>query len=249
LAQSGSKACGMIYGAVAAAISVCLAACSEQPAVVPDLSGMWAREYIGFDPPASGPGPITNRSRIPTGQSNLNEIVGDYGNPILKPAAAEAVKLRGNIALSGTVAPDGFNQCTPLQAPFIFYQQQFQLLQQKDEVVILYMFDHHVRRIRMNEQHPATVIPSWSGDSIGRYEGDALVVDTVGLKVGPLAMVDMFGTPQSEALHVVERYRLIDFEAALEAEKRSDKEHIHILPDFATNDGVAVDPDYTGRAL
>ena len=69
------------------------------------------------------------------------------------------------------------------------------------------------------------------------------------MKVGPLSMIDMFGTPQSEALHVVERYRLIDYEAAIEADKRSEKEHIHILPGFLVGDGVAVDPDYHGRAL
>jgi len=210
---------------------------------------MWAREYIGFDAPASGAGPIANRSRIPTGQSNLDQIVGDYSNPILKPAAVEVIRQRGEIALSGRVAPDMFNQCGPQQTPSMLIHQQFQLIQQEDQVVILYMFDHHFRRVRLNEQHPATVIPSWSGDSVGRYEGDTLVVDTVGLKVGPLSMVDMFGTPQSEALHVVERYRLIDYQAAIEAEKQSEKEHNHILPVFAVGDGIAVDPDYKGKAL
>jgi hypothetical protein len=58
--------------------------------------------------------------------------------------------------------------------------------------------------------HPAHVTPSRYGDSVGHYEGDTLVIDTVGIKIGPFAMVDMFGTPHTEALHVVERYRLID---------------------------------------
>ena len=58
--------------------------------------------------------------------------------------------------------------------------------------------------------------PSWYGDFVGHYEGDALVIDTVGIKVGPFAMVDWYGTPHSEALHVVERYRLLDHEAAKE---------------------------------
>ena len=62
----------------------------------------------------------------------------------------------------------------------------------------------------MNQPHPAHVTPSWYGDSVGHYEGDTLVIDTVGIKVGPFAMVDMYGTPHTEALHVVERYRLLD---------------------------------------
>jgi hypothetical protein len=61
----------------------------------------------------------------------------------------------------------------------------------------------------MNVAHMAQVTPSWYGDSIGHYEEDTLVIDTVGVRIGPFAMIDMFGTPYTEALHVVERYRLM----------------------------------------
>jgi len=44
-----------------------------------------------------------------------------------------------------------------------------------------------------------------------------LALDTVGIKIGPYAMVDMYGTPHSPALHVVERYRLLDYEDAKDA--------------------------------
>jgi hypothetical protein len=50
-----------------------------------------------------------------------------------------------------------------------------------------------------------------SKDSVGHYEGDTLVIDTVGVKIGPFAMLDMNGTPHSPTLHVVERYRLLDY--------------------------------------
>jgi hypothetical protein len=50
--------------------------------------------------------------------------------------------------------------------------------------------------VRMNEPHPAQVTPSWYGHSVGHYEGDTLVIDTVGVKTDrPYAMVDMYGTP------------------------------------------------------
>jgi len=49
---------------------------------------------------------------------------------------------------------------------------------------------------------------------VGHYEGDTLVIDTVGIKIGPFTMVDWYGTPHTEALHVVERYRLLGHEAA-----------------------------------
>jgi hypothetical protein len=80
----------------------------------------------------------------------------------------------------------------------------------------------------MNQPHPAKVVPSAHGDSVGHYEGDTLVIDTVGVKVGPYTMIDRLGTPYTEALHVVERYRLIDYEAAVEAQARGFKEWTHI---------------------
>src|SRR5262249_46650733 len=67
-----------------------------------------------------------------------------------------------------------------------------------------------IRHVRLNGTHPAKVIPTWWGDSIGHYEDGALVVDTVGIKVAPLSSVDRYGTPHTDALHVVERYHMVD---------------------------------------
>ena len=100
-----------------------------------------------------------------------------------------------------------------------------QLVQTANQVVILYYRDHQVRHVRMNRSHPAQLTPSWQGDSVGHYEGDTLVIDTVGIKVGPYAMVDSYGTPHTEALHVVERYRLLDYEAAKEGMERDAREN------------------------
>jgi hypothetical protein len=87
------------------------------------------------------------------------------------------------------------------------------------------------------------VAPSWYGDSIGHYEGDTLVVDTVGVKTErPLAMVDMYGTPFSPALHVVERYRMVDYEEAQAAMARNLKTNNRV-PDTAS------DLSYKGKRL
>jgi hypothetical protein len=100
-----------------------------------------------------------------------------------------------------------------------------QMLQQPDKITILYNEDHEVRWVRMNQPHPAQVTPSWHGDSVGHYEGDTLVIDTVGVKTDrPFAMIDLFGTPYTKALHIVERYSLLDYEAAKGALERGDKE-------------------------
>ena len=120
-----------------------------------------------------------------------------------------------------------------------------QMLQQPDEITFLYLRDHEFRHVRMNQPHPAQVTPSWYGDSVGRYEGDTLVIDTIGVKTDrPLAMLDFFGTPYTQALHVVERYRLLDYEAAKEGLERDAKEY-PVIP----NTSMQRDPAYRGKHL
>jgi hypothetical protein len=161
----------------------------------------------------------------------------------LKPHAAEEVKRHGEISLTGVAYPTPNNQCWPEPLPYIFRDFGIQMLQQPDQITILYSQDHEVRRVRMNQSHPAQVTPSWYGDSVGHYEGDTLVVDTVGIKTDrPHAMIDMYGTPYTKALHVVERYRLIDYEAAKEALQRAGKENVRIA-------GWAPEPNYRGKGL
>ncbi len=176
---------------------------------VPDLSGIWGR-WFNLEPPSSGPGPIVSMRRRPDG-SIIQSVVGDFTNPILRPHAAEVVKKNGELELGGIVIPNPHNQCRPEPTPFALHiQLGMQIIQQKDEVILMYLSDHQVRHVLMNTPHSAHPTPTWQGESVGHYEGDTLVIDTIGQKVGPLSMVDRFGTPISAALHVIERYRLID---------------------------------------
>jgi hypothetical protein len=213
-------------------------------ASIPDFSGLWVHPFLtGFEPPRSGPGPVRNKSRRPDGVANFAQLVGDYTNPILKPHAAEIVKKHGKISLAGVGYPTPSNQCWPGGVPYVFWDFLMQMIQQPDQITIIYRHGNEVRRVRMNQPHPAQLTPSWYGDSVGHYEGDTLVIDTVGIKVGPFAMVDMYGTPHSPALHVVERYRLIDYEAAKDAIERNDKEN------FRASGGAVIDPKYRGKVL
>ena len=214
---------------------------------IPDFSGVWAHPYFpGFEPPASGPGPIINKSRRRDGVANANQFVGDYTNPILQPQAAEVIKRYGEISLAGGTYPTPSNQCWPSGVPYIFFQHGMQMLQRPDKIVFLYLRNHEFREVRLNEPHPAKVIPSWYGDSVGHYQGDTLVIDTIGVKAGPFPMLDMYGTPFSPALHVVERYRLIDYADAKGAIERSSKENIRFGPTVQT---LLFDPDYRGKHL
>src|SRR5690606_41670293 len=83
-------------------------------------------------------------------------------------------------------------------------REEIVVLQSPEEVTILYEMPRMMRRVRMNGTHPQNLSPSYVGDSIGRWEGNTLVVDTVGFN--GYAELDSRGQPTSAALHTVERF-------------------------------------------
>jgi hypothetical protein len=212
-------------------------------ASIPDFSRIWNHpSFPWFEPPASGPGPVTNRSRGPQrpggasgsqaspptkdGVSNYDQLVGDYTNPILQPWAAEVVKKFGEISLAGVTYENASNQCWPEPMPFIYKQFLVEIIQQPDKITFLYSGNTDVRRVRLNQPHQDPLTPSLYGDSVGHYEGDTLVIDTVGQRTDrPYAMIDLFGTPYTKALHIVERYRLRDYDDVKDAIERGKKEN------------------------
>ena len=102
---------------------------THSTASVPNFSRVWTHPaFPWFEPPASGPGPITNLSRWPeqrpqteggsaalpaskVGVSNYDQLVGDHKSPILQPWAAEGVKRFGEMSLAGITFPNPSNQC------------------------------------------------------------------------------------------------------------------------------------------
>ena len=198
---------------------------SQSAKSIPDFSGVWLHTLPGFEPLPTGPTALINRSRRDNGTGDILKLNGDYTNPILKPEAAAVVKKHAQLGLDGIGDPNPRNQCWPEGVPFVFTNGPTELVQEKDRVLILYVYDHQVRHVRLNAKHPEHVTPSWYGDSVGYYDGDTLVIDTVGLKVGKYSMVDWYGTPHTEGLHVTERYRLLGPEAAKEGFARDAKQH------------------------
>ena len=214
---------------------------------IPDFTGVWRHpSFPWFEPPASGPGPVTNRSRWPQqpendsgtiglpplppgveGVSDYDQLVGDYTNPILQPSAAAVVKKFGEMSLAGITYGNPSNQCWPMPMLFIYKQGTIRVIQQSDMVQIIYTGPNtDVRRVRLNDSHPEPLMPSWYGDSVGHYEGDTLVVDTVGVKTDrPYAMIDLFGTPYTKSLHVVERYSLREYDDVKDAIERNKNEN------------------------
>ena len=214
--------------------SVFAAAMLAGPAVAADgpsgnasgiMGARWGKNAFNFEPMPSGPQPLRNLRRRPDGTSNAGQLVGDYRNPILKPEAAAVVKQMGELAIAGKGFPNAQEQCRPIAPPFTFAMQlSFQILPKHDgDITVIYGQDDNVRRIRMNGTHPAKLAPSPMGDSIGHWDGDALVIDTVGVRTDAFTSIDRFGTPQSDAMHVIERYRLIDGASAKAAQDNYEK--------------------------
>jgi hypothetical protein len=214
-----------VFCSTAAFVSAAAAAES-----IPDLAGQWGRDMLFYEPPPSGPGPVSYAVRNADGAvvakdpccSIVGWWMGDPANPILKPAAAAAVRAFNAEALKGTVVQDRHNACWPEPPPYAMTQQfGVLIIQREDEVTLIYLLYNTVRHVRLNVRHPDNPTLSWQGHSVGWYEGGALVIDTVGIKVTPFTTVDSFGTPHTKDLHVVERFRLIDGEAAAEAQRKN----------------------------
>ena len=238
----------VLKAAALAAVAAAPASGQAAPggAAVPDFSGIWAHPWLpGFEALPSGPTALVNLARTPAGRSIQTQLVGDYQNPILKPEAAETVRKLGEQSKAHFGFHNPRNQCWPNGIPFLLSSNGQQIFDRGDHLTMIYRVDHQVRTVRMNASHPANVTPSYYGDSVGHYEGDTLVIDTVGIKPGPFAMIDWFGTPQTPALHVVERYRLIDSDQAKDGVQRANKDNV--LPQF--NNPPVVDFNSKGKWL
>ena len=92
----------------------------------------------------------------------------------------------------------------------LFYPYPFEIIQLPDRVLLLFEFDHWVRQIWTDGRgHPDGYPVTYMGHSTGKWDGDTLVVDTVGINEKS-SWIDRAGTPHSDALRVVERYRRLD---------------------------------------
>ena len=193
------------------------------PNFAPDTKTGWQLSDDDFLQPESGPGPVVSDPRYPyisfyRYQANPRPSfrVADLNNIILRDSTKEALRKANERALSGQIIAVPKERCIPVGVPaFLLYPATpVYFLQTPNEVVMIWMQDHQVRRIRLNEQHAPNPRSEWFGDSVGHYEGDTLVVDTIGLS--PRTYVDNYFTPHTAELHVVERFRMIEGGRTLE---------------------------------
>jgi hypothetical protein len=210
-----------------AAILIGLVCAASAPALagdVPDLAGgnntAWFVFNDEFQPPPSGPGPVTFDKRFPYVDNAAARRAGvqptyriaDLSNPILQPWAREQMRKANDEVHAGKVPCRARERCYPAGVPsFVVYTlaEPFYFIQTAKQVTIINQGGPEVRRIYLDVPHSPKVTPSWYGESVGHYEnGDTLVVDTIGISTK--SFVDNYRTPHTDALHVVERFKLIE---------------------------------------
>ena len=193
------------------------------PDFAPNANTGWQLSDDDFIPPPSGPGPVVSDPAHPyisfyrfPRNPNPTFRVADLSNPILQEWTREALRQTNEKALSGKYLAIPKERCWPVGVPafLLLPATPVYFLQTPKEVTMIWTQDHQVRRVYLNQPHSTKPPPTWFGESVGHYEGDTLVVDTIGLNAK--TFVDNYQTPHTEQLHVVERFHMIDGGKTLE---------------------------------
>jgi hypothetical protein len=149
--------------------------------------------------------------RMPDGKPDFTGVYNFAGvrgavAPALKPGAGKFKIVRGPNEVRGntTLGPD----CVPLGIPQSFVTPYpFQIVQTAKLVLMIFEYPNTFRFIPTDGRpHPVDPDPTWMGDAVGRWDGDTLVVDTVGFN----DKTEVSGYMHTEALHVIERYRRVE---------------------------------------
>jgi hypothetical protein len=212
---------------LAASQSTSGAETAKIPNFAPDSLTGWQLSDDDFIPPPSGPGPIVSDPAHPyisfyrfPRNPRPSFRVADLSNPILQPWTRERLRKVNERSLSGQVVAIPKERCWPVGVPafLLLPATPVYFMQTPKEVWMIWMQNHQVRRVYLDVPHSANATPSWYGESVGHYEGDALVVDTIG--ISDKSYVDNYQTPHTGQLHVIERFHLVDDGKTLEVNVR-----------------------------
>jgi hypothetical protein len=135
--------------------------------------------------------------------------------PPMKPEYMKILERRIRAKNAGTPEADASTQCFPHGMPRLMESPYpIEIVQTPGRITLLHEVAHNVRRIYLDSPHPASLRPSFLGDSRGHWEGDTLVVDTIGMN--NRTFIDDEGSSHSSQEHTIERFRKISGGAQLE---------------------------------
>lgn len=175
-----------------------------------------ARGAVTFPSDRPIPRLPNGRPAIPLTPEGHPDLTGVYGSaglpagttpPAVKPGAETFRIVRGPDDIRGRTTLTTGNDCKPLGIPQTYITPYpFQIVQTPTLVLIIYEYPNAVRWIPIDGRpHEVDPDPAWMGSSIGRWDGDTLVVDAIGFN----DKTEVHGFMHTEALHVVERFRLL----------------------------------------
>jgi hypothetical protein len=226
--HAGSFTVDLLAGAICLAGSLSLPAMAQgaPPNFAPNSNVGWYAYNRIFIPPASGAGPVQQDPAHPYVPNDEFRVTGrqptqrlaDLNNPIFQPWARDVVRKRNELVLAGKLVPSPGSSCWPIGVTGFLLSpmtQPMYFVQGPKEVVMIVSDHPEIRHVHLTDKHSANVKTSWYGESIGHYQGDTLVIDTIGLD--DRTPMDGFGTPHTKQLHVVERFHLIENGNVLEA--------------------------------
>ena len=190
-------------------------AADATPNFAPTTQSAWVGIGIGALLPVPGsPKPVGQDPAYPyipngTPGKQPTQRVSDISNPNLMQWAKDAMKKDNEEVLRGKFAYTARAACTAAGVPGfdVLLGGALQILQSPREVTMIFSGNSETRHIALDVPHAANPKPSFYGDSVGHYEGDTLVVDTIGLVTRTFA--DFFFTPHTDKLHVVERFEVL----------------------------------------
>ncbi len=216
---------GLFAGLVSIAAAALGAETKTLPNFAPDDSTAWVPDRGAGDdflPPSSGAGPVMAEKDNPYIPNNPDSQptyrIADLSNPILKPWVIERMKKPNEDVRAGKVPFITRERCWPTGVPgYSVYTrvEPLYVVQTRKEVTLIIELDQQTRHIYLDAAHSRNLKPSWYGESVGHYEGDELVVDTIGLN--DKSFVDNYRTPHTDQIHVVERFKLLDGGKTLQA--------------------------------
>jgi len=198
---------------------------SSGTASAPNFASMtsaWLAMGTDFKEVPGSPAIVTNDAAHPhfgNQQGRQSSFrFADLNNPNLTDFAKQSLKKTNDEVLRGKAVFSREARCWPTGVPTydLNQAQPVYFIQTPKEVVMMWQMDHQVRHIYLNVPHSQNPKPSWYGESVGHYEGDTLVVDTIGQNTE--TFVDNYRTPHSEKLHVVERFHLTNGGKNLQAD-------------------------------
>ena len=184
---------------------------------LPNFSGSnvgWVSVGGEWIPLPGSPPPVT---QDPAHRYTPNNVGGqptfriaDISNPNLKQWAKDVMKKDNDEVLAGKFAYTARSACKAAGVPGfdVLLGGALYILQSPTKVVMIFSGNAEARHIWLNVPHSTNPKPSWYGESVGHYEGDTLVVDTIGLN--DKTFLDNYRTPHTDKLHVTERWRLIE---------------------------------------